>query len=419
MSKKSKVLIIGGGAAGLMASIAAQLNGAQAVILERMNRVGKKILATGNGRCNLTNVCLDIKNYHSSNIKFVHGILSRFSVEQTLDFFNQMGIEYKVEDKGKVYPLSEQASSVLDLLRYEIQRLGIQEICEAEVVKIKKDRQKNNNAFTLFLKDGRTITGDRVILATGGKSSPNLGSNGSGYQLVIPFGHKLIEPFPALVQLNLEAWFLKRLKGVKFNGKAAILDKDKFLRTEEGEILFTDYGISGPPILQLSRKYGELLHKKNTRPLISLDLYPDFSKEELKTKILSRFYYHPEKTIEFAFVGMINKRLIPVVLKEAGLNDLNIICKDIKDKEVDNLINLFKDWRIPVKGTQSWMHSQVTAGGISLEDIHPATMESKLLPGLYFAGEVVDVDGDCGGFNLQWAWSSGYIAGESAARTIG
>ena len=148
-------------------------------------------------------------------------------------------------------------------------------------------------------------------------------------------------------------------------------------------------------------------------------MYPDFSKEELKTKILSRFYYHPEKTIEFAFVGMINKRLIPVVLKEAGLNDLNIICKDIKDKEVDNLINLFKDWRIPVKGTQSWMHSQVTAGGISLEDIHPATMESKLLPGLYFAGEVVDVDGDCGGFNLQWAWSSGYIAGESAARTIG
>ena len=186
MRKRPKVIIIGGGASGLMASIAAQINGAQVVILERMNRVGKKILATGNGRCNLSNVNLDINNYHSSYIKFVNGIINRFTVEQTLDFFNQMGIEYKVEDKGKVYPLTEQASSVLDVLRYEIKRLGIEEVCEAEVVKIKNDKSKKYDKFTLYLKDGRTMSGDKVILATGGKSSPNLGSNGSGYQLVIP-----------------------------------------------------------------------------------------------------------------------------------------------------------------------------------------------------------------------------------------
>ncbi|NLJ88477.1 MAG: NAD(P)/FAD-dependent oxidoreductase [Epulopiscium sp.] len=417
MRKRPKVIIIGGGASGLMASIAAQINGAQVVILERMNRVGKKILATGNGRCNLSNVNLDINNYHSSYIKFVNGIINRFTVEQTLDFFNQMGIEYKVEDKGKVYPLTEQASSVLDVLRYEIKRLGIEEVCEAEVVKIKNDKSKKYDKFTLYLKDGRTMSGDKVILATGGKSSPNLGSNGSGYQLVIPFGHKLIEPFPALVQLNLEGWFLKRIKGVKFNGKASILENNKNLQTEYGEILFTDYGISGPPILQLSRKCGELLQKKNSNPYISLDLYPDFTKEELKTRIISRFYYHPEKTVELGFVGMINKRLIAVILKEAGLNNLNETCKNIKDREIDNIINILKNWKIPVKGSRSWMNSQVTAGGICLKDINPATMESKLLPGLFFAGEVVDVDGDCGGFNLQWAWSSGYIAGESAAKS--
>ncbi|NLK97729.1 NAD(P)/FAD-dependent oxidoreductase [Defluviitalea saccharophila] len=413
MKKKHKILIIGGGAAGLVAAVAASRNGAEVIILERMDRVGKKILATGNGRCNLTNINMDIKRFHSSYPKFIKGVLNRFDLRQTLDFFEQMGIAYKVEDAGKVFPMSEQASSVLDVLRHELQLLNVQEECNAEVIKI----QRKNNQFILSLKDGRKISGDKVILAAGGKSSPNLGSNGSGYELVIPFGHKLISTFPALVQLVLDAWFLKRLKGVKFNGKVSIVEDNNILQTEYGEILFTEYGISGPPILQLSRKAGEVLHQKKSKPFVSLDVFPDLSEEHIENIIMSRFSYHPEKTIEFSFVGMMNKRLIPVVLKEAGIEDLNKSCTQINAKERKNIIKILKNWSIPVKGTQSWMQSQVTAGGIDVRDIDPNTMESKLIPGLYFAGEIMDVDGDCGGFNLQWAWSSGYIAGECSSKS--
>lgn len=412
MKKPNKVLVIGGGAAGLVAAVAAGRNGAEVIVLERMDRVGKKILATGNGRCNLTNINIDLKRYHSSYPKFVKGVLNQFNLHQTLDFFEQMGIAYKIEDAGKVFPMSEQASSVLDVLRYELQLLKVQEECNAEVIKI----QRNNNQFVLSLKDGRKITGDKVILATGGKSSPNLGSNGSGYELVIPFGHKLISPFPALVQLVLDAWFLKRLKGVKFDGKVSAVADNNVLQTEFGEVLFTEYGISGPPILQLSRKAGEILHQKKSRPYIFIDVFPDLSEDQIENMILSRFSYHPEKSIEFSFVGMMNKRLIPVILKEAGIEDLNKSCAQINAKERKNIVNILKNWQIPIKGTQSWMQSQVTAGGIDVRDIDPNTMESKLIPGLYFAGEIMDVDGDCGGFNLQWAWSSGYIAGEVAAK---
>ncbi|NLM13004.1 MAG: NAD(P)/FAD-dependent oxidoreductase [Epulopiscium sp.] len=412
MKNPHKILVVGGGAAGLVAGVAASRNGAKVIILERMDRVGKKILATGNGRCNFTNINMDIKRFHSSYPQFIKGVLNRFDLRQTLDFFEQMGIAYKIEDAGKVFPMSEQASSVLDVLRHEIQLLNVQEECNAEVIKI----QRKNNQFILLLKDGRKISGDKVILATGGKSSSNLGSNGSGYDLVIPFGHKLINPFPALVQLVLDAWFLKRLKGVKFNGKASVAEGNHILQTEYGEILFTEYGISGPPILQLSRKAGEVLQEKKSKPFIVLDVFPELSEEQIENIIMSRFSYHPEKSIEFSFVGMMNKRLIPVILKEAGIEDLHKSCAQINTKERKSIINILKNWRIPIKGTQSWMQSQVTAGGIDVRDIDPNTMESKLVPGLYFAGEIMDVDGDCGGFNLQWAWSSGYIAGESASQ---
>lgn len=411
MNTENKVLIIGGGAAGLIAAIAARRNGAKVLILERMDRVGKKILATGNGRCNLTNINIDIKRYHCSYPKFIVGILNRFDVHQTLDFFEQIGISYKIEE-GKVFPMSEQASSVLDVLRYEVQRLNIQEICEAEVIKI----QRKNNKFILFLKDGRKIAGDKVILASGGKSSPNLGSNGSGYELVIPFGHKLITPFPALVQLVLDTWFLRRLKGVKFNGKISVIESNKVLQTEFGEILFTDYGISGPPVLQLSRKAGQILQQKNCNPFVCIDLFPELSEKQIDSMLLSRFSYNPEKSVEFSFVGMLNKRLIPVVLKESEIDDLNKPCSQISIIERKKIIKVLKSWQISIKGTQSWMQSQVTAGGIDVKDINPNTMESKIIPRLFFAGEVMDVDGDCGGFNLQWSWSSGYIAGECAAK---
>lgn len=405
-----KVIVIGGGASGITAGIVARRNGAEVVILEQMNRVGKKILATGNGRCNLTNENIDISRYHGKSPRFALNALKQFDAEQAVQFFEYMGISCKSEDGGKVYPWSDQASSVLDVLRYEIERLGIEERVEAGV----KSIHPGKKGFKVVLRDGEELKGDSIIVAAGGKAAPNLGSNGSGYGLVIPLGHKLVEPFPALVQLKLSAPFLKALKGVKFIGTAAVGIDHKEIRREMGEVLFTDYGISGPPIFQLSRKAGEQL-QSGRRPWIEVDMFPGHSREELSDLLRIKLGYQPQKPLDFSFVGLINKRLIPVILKEAGIEDIKKQCQSIKTNEFENIIAILKSWRFEVTGTNSWPDAQVTAGGIDVNDIDPGTMESKLVPGLYFAGEIIDIDGDCGGFNLQWAWASGYVAGLNAS----
>lgn len=405
-----KIIVVGGGASGMTAGIVARRNGAEVVILEQMNRVGKKILATGNGRCNLTNENIDISRYHGKNPRFALNALKQFDAEQAVQFFEYMGISCKSEDGGKVYPWSDQASSVLDVLRYEIERLGIEERIEAGV----KSIHPGKKGFKVVLRDGEELKGDSIIVAAGGKAAPNLGSNGSGYGLVIPLGHKLVEPFPALVQLKLSAPFLKALKGVKFIGTAAVGIDNKEIRREMGEVLFTDYGISGPPIFQLSRKAGEQL-QSGRKPWIEVDMFPGHSREELHDLLRIKFGYQPQKPLDFSFVGLINKRLIPIILKEAGIEDIKKQCQSIKANEFENIIAVLKSWRFEVTGTNSWPDAQVTAGGIDVRDIDPGTMESKLIPGLYFAGEIMDIDGDCGGFNLQWAWASGYVAGLNAS----
>ncbi|AKL96803.1 flavoprotein [Clostridium aceticum] len=410
MTKQLHVLVIGGGAAGLTAAIAAARNGASVTILEKMDRVGKKILATGNGRCNLTNMNMDLKFFHGKNVRFAQGILNSFDVEQTLNFFEYLGIASKVEEGGKVYPMSDQASSILDVLRYELQQLGVKEYCNAEVIKI----QKNHKGFTVVLKDKSTVEGDKVILATGGKASPQLGSDGEGYILAKELGHRLIDVFPALVQVKLKAPFLKALKGVKFIGEASLVVGEKKLRKEAGEILFTDYGISGPPILQLSRIGAEALNNKE-KVYITLDMFPHLQQEEVMELLQMRLAYQSEKSLDFSFIGLLNKRLIPVVLREVGMKDLQKKCGQVSQGEMKNMVKIFKEWKIEVTDTQSWRNAQTTAGGIDVSEIDGKTMQSKLVPGIYFAGELVDIDGDCGGFNLQWAWSSGYIAGEYAA----
>lgn len=410
MGKQVNVLVIGGGAAGLVAAIAAARNGAKVTILEKMDRVGKKLLATGNGRCNFTNVNMDLKFFHGSNVRFAQGVLKAFDVEQTLSFFEYLGVAHKIEDGGKVFPISDQASSVLDLLRYEIQQLGIKEYCNAEVIKI----QRNGREFELVLKDGSIIEGEKVIITTGGKASPQFGSDGDGYRLVADLGHRSVETFPALVQLKLNAPFLKALKGVKFIGEGSIVKEDQVLRRERGEILFTDYGISGPPILQLSRRAAEELVKGN-KTHIQIDMFPHLDEDELMEMLQIRLGYQSQKTLEFSFVGLLNKRLIPIVLKEAGIKDSQKKCGEVSSTEIKRIIQLLKQWQIQITGTQAWKNAQTTAGGIDVGEIDAKTMESKLISGLYFAGEVVDIDGDCGGFNLQWAWSSGYVAGEYAA----
>lgn len=406
----TKVLVVGGGAAGMMAAISAKNYGADVTILERNNRVGKKILATGNGRCNYTNVNISINNYHGSNKKFPYSCLSQFGLEDTMNFFEQLGITPAIEDNGKVFPLSFQSSSILDVLRFELETIGVDIITEAYVVDIKKE-----NNFILTLQDGRKIYGDKVIIATGGNAAPSTGSDGNGYELGKKLGHSIVEVFPGLVQLKLEGDMFKQVDGVKFVGIARLFEKDRLIKEDKGDILFTNYGISGPPILQLSRTALKYINKGKSMEL-RISIIHTKSKEELYEYLLYRFGFMSKKTIEIGLIGLINKRLIIPILKEIGL-DKNKYISNLTNEEIRKLSNILTDLRFNIIGSRSWKDAQVTAGGISTDEIDNSTMESKLIRGLYFAGEIIDVDGDCGGFNLQWAWSSGYVAGEKAALT--
>ena len=410
------IVIIGGGASGLVAAITAARHGERVTVLERMQRVGKKLLATGNGRCNLTNRRLSATRYHGGTTKFVEGIFNQFGLDKTLSFFESVGVRVQEEEEGKLFPTSQQASSVLDVLRYEMEQLGVIEICETIVQTI----QPRRGLLRCHCGEGQTFDANRVVICTGGKSSPNLGSNGGGYKLAQALGHSIIEPFPALVQVQLDAPYLNQLAGVGIQGQGQVWVDGKLQRTETGEFLFAKYGISGTATLQLSRSLSEsTLRGCDTR--LRLDLFPALSQEALTTLIQERVARSPHKPISFSFVGFLHKRLIPVILQVAAhksfpaILDPQRVCGDLSHEEIVQIAATLKAWTIPCSGTQSWMFSQVTAGGVDVREIDPVTLESKRTPGVHFAGEVLDIDGDSGGFNLQWAWSTGMIAGTHAA----
>lgn len=405
----NRIIIIGGGAAGMMAALSARQNGGDVLILERNDRLGKKLLATGNGRCNYTNQNLTINNYHGKNHRFAQNALSKFDVKKTIDFFEKLGITPAVEDNGKVFPLSFQSSSMLDILRYQIEEEGIELITEAHVSEIKKRKK-----FIVTLKDKRTFEGDKVILATGGMALPSSGSDGNGYTLCKKLGHTAVDVFPGLVQLKLEGDFFKQIDGVKFLGLAGIYIDTKLVLEDSGDILFTSYGISGPPILQLSRTALEYINMgKNVELKVSM-IYTK-TEDELFDYLINRFKDMPNKTLELSLIGLINKKLILPIIKMLKF-DKNKLVSDLSKNEIRRLTEILTSWNFKVTGSQSWGNAQVTAGGVNTDEINNDTMESKLIEGLYIAGELLDIDGDCGGFNLQWAWSSGYMAGASAAQ---
>ncbi|MGI6066364.1 MAG: NAD(P)/FAD-dependent oxidoreductase [Bacillota bacterium] len=411
MNKNKHVIIVGGGASGMMAAISARQRKADVTILERNPRIGKKILVTGNGRCNFTNINANTGCYHGTNPQFASKVLTDFSVEETIEFFEKLGIAHKVESLGKVFPMSDQASSVLDLLMYELNKTGVNIICNAYVKEIKK----TGKSFTIKLEDGTAFQGDRVIIATGGKAMPSTGSDGNGFDLARKLGHTIVDVFPGLVQLKLEGDFLKQIQGVKFVGTAEILHNNQPLAKDRGDILFANYGVSGPPILQISRKAGELIHA-NKEAVLKISIIDTISKKDLKELLTVRFLSTPDKTAEFSLVGLINKRLIRVLLKEAGIKDLRCPVGKLSSDERKKIVDILTDWKFKVRGTKGWTSAQVTAGGVSTKEINPSTMESKIIKGLFWAGEIIDIDGQCGGFNLQWAWSTGYISGQNAAQ---
>lgn len=406
------VIIVGGGASGLLAAIIAKDYGIDVAVVESGDRIGKKILTTGNGRCNVTNKYIDAPydRYHCDNPDFFKAALSKFSVASTINFFEGLGLHLTTLEEGKMYPMSLQASSVLDVLRFAIEdrEIPIYLNCKVKSIynNLKGFKISTENQEIPFLNCGK------LILACGGNSLSSTGSDGSGYNLAKALGHKVITPVPALVQLKLDNKNLRGLSGIKFNGFAEVLVNDAPMRKEFGEILFTDYGISGPPILQLSRIATKALNAKN-KVTLKVDMMPQFTLEELTDFLEGQWGLLGHRSLYNSLIGIVNKKMIPIMLKEAKVDNIHKPASDITYEEKNNIINIIKNWEFICTGHNGFNNSQVTAGGIDTTDINPETLESKLIKGLYLIGEILDVDGDCGGFNLQWAWSSAHAAASS------
>ena len=408
---KHSLIIVGGGSAGLTSALIAKDYGVDVAIIEGSDRIGKKILTTGNGRCNISNTNININRYHSENPYFFKHTLDSFTINHTVEFFANLGIPLVTLDGGKMFPMSLQASSVLDILRFCLEEKNIPVYTNTKA----KEITQKNKGFKIVTTDNITYECEKLIIATGGKSAPKTGSDGSGYKLAKQLGHSVMSPVPALVQLKLNYNKLKALSGVKFDGNAEIFINGDCAQKEFGEILFTDYGISGPPILQLSRTASCALAKSNKVSLF-IDLLPTISLEDLKVFLENHWSVFGERSLHDSLIGIINKKIIPIILKQLKIENIHKPCSDLNIEEKIAIYKLLKQWKFEVSGTNSFSNAQVTAGGINTKEINPQTLESNIVPNLYFAGEILDVDGDCGGFNLQWAWSSGAIAGMNASK---
>lgn len=417
--------IIGAGAAGMTAAIAAAKEGAKVTLFERNDRVGKKILMTGNGRCNLGNREIDISMYHADQPDFVSDRLKEFGTDETISFFNTLGLMIK-DKNGYLYPACEQASAVLDVLRNEISGLGIRVITNCKITRLEKRKpeekvhlysERNENSV------GDKWTFDRVIVACGGMAAPSTGSDGNGYTLAKGIGHCINPTVPALVQLKCSEKFFKSISGVRADAYVAIRQNGREIAGDRGELQLTDYGISGIPVFQISRTAAYLLKDnkdknskdKNNKGLeVHIDFLPDISADAYEAFCSCRKKLFAGRKVEEFFTGMLNKKLMQLFIRMAGLKGEEDLKTADKGK-IDKVFSLCRDLRVTVVDTNPFANAQVTAGGIPLREIS-GQFESRKMSGVYFAGEILDVDGKCGGYNLQWAWCSGYTAGVAAAR---
>ena len=396
-----RVAVIGGGASGLMAALTAAQQGASVVLLERQGRVGRKLLATGNGRCNLTNLELSENNYHGARPNFARPALTAFGPEETLAFFRGLGLLTAAEAGGRVYPLSDQAGSVVDVLRFAAEGAGVETRADFDVTAIRR----NGDGFSVC-SDSGSVPADRVVLCCGGMAGGRLGGTKSGYELLRALGHHVTKLYPALVQLRTDNTFVRSLKGVRADAGVRLERDGQALAESAGEVQFADYGVSGPAVFEISRaaatEPGELT--------IHLDLLRDMDFAEAAETVEARRQALPGLTLENLLTGTVHNRLGRTVLRYAGY-DLSAPVGGLRRRDVNRIAGALKDFVLPVTGTQGFEGAQVTAGGARTDEFDPETLESRLVPGLYAAGEVLDIDGDCGGYNLQWAWASGRLAG--------
>ncbi len=411
-----QLVIVGAGASGMAAAIAAKRQAKElkldlsVLLLEHKEKIGKKILATGNGRCNLTNEKMELSCYHSDDLSIADQILARYGKEEIKDFFRSMGLVLLTRN-GYVYPRSAQSSSVLDTLLITMEELGVEWKTGADVKKIAKDSE----GFLVATQE-ETVRADAVILSSGGKASPNFGSDGSGYAFATAFGHTLSPVVPALVQLRSKGHPFEKTAGVRTIAEVTAYVNGKACARDKGELQLTDYGLSGIPIFQISRYISKALQEGRSAE-VGIDFLPEMSEEELLSYLMHHKEAYPDlKALDF-LVGLFNERLIPRLLELAGIKN-NRRAETLKETEVRRLADVCKCSIIPIDGTNGFSAAQVCAGGIRLVEINPDTMESKKQRGLYLTGEILDVDGICGGYNLHWAWATGICAGEAAAKHL-
>lgn len=406
-----KIAVIGGGASGMMAAVIAAENGADVTIYERNERVGKKILATGNGKCNFSNVNMQSSYFYSTNTDKVWTIIKQFDEKEVVTFFKKAGMLSK-EKNGGLYPLSGQASTVLDVLRKKLSENNVRVLTEQYVKDIVPDKQTGR--ITVVTKTAQHIF-DRVILTCGGQAAPKTGSDGNGYKLAKKLYHQIVPTVPALVQLKCSETYFKAISGVRTDATLHLMINGKETAYESGELQFTDYGISGIVVFQLSRIAAYALHQKQNVE-IYIDCMSEYDDESYASLIKARKENLANaETVEDFFTGMLNKKLMLQFIKLAGLKPADSY-KNADKKRIDKVFLLCRQLPVTVSDTNSFENAQVTAGGVPLSEVTD-TLQSTKVNNLYFAGEILDADGLCGGYNLQWAWSSGYVAGKAASKT--
>lgn len=406
--KKRKVIIVGGGASGMIAAITAARGGSDVTIIEKKDTLGKKILATGNGKCNLTNEYMEPSCFRGEDITIVSRVLNKFGAEHTKTFFSELGVMLK-EKNGYVYPLTEQASTILKALILELEALNVHVVLGQSVLKIKK----NETGFTVKT-DKDSFSGDSVILATGGKASPSLGSDGSGYHLAKSLGHSLLPVVPALVQLKGKGRFYKQVAGVRTQAKVSLYVNGVLEADNTGELQLTNYGISGIPVFQVSRfaAKGLFEHKKVEA---EIDFLPSVNEDDFFKYLKEFSFKHSAMQAADMLSGIFNSKLIGLLLRASRIDEDRIV-HTISEDEWKKVVSLSKHFRIEIEDTNGFEQAQVCAGGVRTSEVNQDTMESIYVKDLYLTGELLDVDGICGGYNLQWAWATGYLAGKEAAK---
>ena len=405
----SKVLVVGGGAAGMFAAIFAAYNGNEVHLYEKNEKLGKKIYITGKGRCNITNAS-DMETLFASvvtNSKFLFSSFYGYTNQDVIDFFERIGVKTKVERGNRIFPVSDHSSDVIAGLTRELHNLGVEIHLHTAVKKV-----VGKESFECIeLVNGQKVYGDACIIATGGFSYQTTGSNGDGYKFAKALGHTVTDIRPALVPLVIKEWYAKELQGLSLrNVEATIYDGKKKLYHDFGEMLFTHYGVSGPLMLSASSYIGKKLQDKQLQ--LEIDLKPALSVEQLDQRVLRDFEENMNKQFKNAIGKLFPSKLIPVMLELSGIDPekkVNLISKE----ERQQFVHLIKHFPMTITGLRDFNEAIITQGGIKVKEINPSTMESKLVSGLYFVGEVLDLDALTGGFNLQIAWSTGYAAGNS------